>query len=124
MVSQQTLGARVEPIWFLSRYADGELVERMELNLNKWRDRLEAEFENWPKRNAVIHNKPVNACTPIYDAHYGCGLEPRYGAPLSLQGARMKTPKNGDCSDPFNLNVIQRIFMFAFDHRISSNQPL
>ena len=117
---QETKGSRTEPNWFLARYARGEKKEQMLLKLNPWYKAKLREI-GWPSKNKVTHNKPLKDCGILKDAHFMCGIEPRFGANLTEANIVIKMPSNGDCSDPFNLNVAQRLFMFSFDKRISDN---
>ena len=46
-----------------------------------------------------------------------CGAEKKFPKQID----KIKTPRNLDCSDPFNLNVLQRILMYIFDRRMNFN---
>ena len=123
-LTQETRGSRVEPNWFFARYENGRKLEKMHLELHPWY-RQELFDLGWPKKNRVLHNKPNGTCTLKNDAHFMCGLEPRFVFTSRFTPANtvVKMPLNGDCSDPFNLNVVQRFMMFVFDERVRPRRP-
>jgi hypothetical protein len=86
--------------------------DTLEFPMHLWTARLHGALPHWSTRNGVM----LDVCSKkiINDAHFQCGAEPNF--PNTI--IRIKTPTNFDCSDAFNLNVIQRFFMFLFDNRL------
>lgn len=99
-----------DPEWKILRILDNISLE---LPMQHWSLRMQAALPNWPSRNRVMHT--YNETSTIDDAHFQCGAEQKFPKPID----KIKTPISLDCSDPFNLNIIQRLFMFLFDHRVS-----
>jgi len=97
------------PHWRIIRIQDNITLD---LPMQLWSYRERAALPNWPSRNNLIHS--FNETKFIDDAHFMCGAEKKFPKPID----KIKTPSNTDCSDPFNLNVLQRILMFIFDRRM------
>jgi len=89
-------------------------------------------LKGWPKLNEwiCVGDRPTfdpeydpNRCSPFGDCHFQCMWYPEYTAahqdgtlPAMDRGmTALKVPPNGDCTDPLNLNAVQRVFAFLFD---------
>ena len=98
-----------EPHWKIVKIHQNETLR---LPMELWSVRHQKPLPMWPSRNRLAHT--WNSTNFIDDAHFQCGAEQKFPHPI----VKIKTPLNLDCSDTFNLNIIQRVFMFIFDHRI------
>ena len=97
------------------------IVTTLNMPMDLWSPRLQPPLPNWSIRNNFMYNSINCRISTINDAHFQCGAALQY--PQNI--IKMKIPKynnintansnNNNCYDSFNLNIIQRYFMFLFD---------
>ena len=112
----------VIPHWKFFRTLNSSNDDYLELPMEQWSVRNEKALPYWPLRNGIMNSGCDSEFnTYIDDAHFQCAGMPEIGHVITRD---IKTPINHDCSDMFNLNVIQRYFMFLFDERKKAEERI